>query len=139
MNSRLSVLIVGRDEMLLKTRAMIFGAYFQVASAGRPTEAEGRLKSTHFDLIVLCHSLREDECEHLADLAHHHAQPGKALALKPMSGLGDEKVWADDEIGVDAGPYGLLLKAAQMLNFRIHTRSKSRGESLRSSPTGFSR
>jgi hypothetical protein len=133
MNSQLSVLIVSRDEMLLKTRELIFGAYFHVATAGRPTEAVPLLKSTHFDLVVLCHSLRDDECELLADLAHHHARPGKTLALKPITDFGDERPWADDEIGVDAGPYGLLLKAARMLDFRILNKSKTRAGSLRAS------
>ena len=126
MNSQLSVLIVSRDEMLLRTRELIFGAYFRVATAGRPTEAVPQLKSTHFDLVVLCHSLRDDEGKLLADLAHHHARPGKTLALKPITNFGDERPWADDEIGVDAGPYGLLLKAAQMLNFRISSKAKVR-------------
>ncbi len=134
MNSQLTVLIVSRDEMLLRTRELIFGAYFRVASAGRPTEAVAQLKSTHFDLVVLCHSLRDDECELLADLAHHHARPGKTLALKPITAdFAGERPWADDEIGVDAGPYGLLLKAAQMLNFRISSKAKVRHGSQRSS------
>lgn len=131
MNSQLNVLIVSRDEMLLRTRELIFGAYFRVATAGRPTEAVAHLKSTHFDLIVLCHSLRDDECELLANLTHHHAHPGRTLALKPITNLGDEKPWADGEIGVDAGPYGLLLKAAKMLNFQISSKAKVRPESPR--------
>src|SRR5579863_7349960 len=133
MNLQLNVLIVSRDKMLLRTRELIFGAYFRVASAGRPTEAVAQLKSTHFDLVVLCHSLKDDECELLANLAHHHARPGKTLALKPMTDFGGERPWADAEIGVDAGPYGLLLKAAQMLNFRISSKAKVRPGSRQTS------
>src|SRR5579859_7802071 len=133
MNCQLSVLIVSRDEMLLRTRELIFGAYFRVASAGRSTEAVAQLKSTHFDLVVLCHSLRDDEGKLLADLAHQQARPGRTLALKPITDVGNERPWADDEIGVDAGPYGLLLKAAQMLNFRISSKAKVRPESQRAS------
>jgi hypothetical protein len=128
MNSQCRVLIVSRDEMLLKTRELIFGAYFQVTGVGRLTEAVAQLASTHFDLVVLCHSLRNDECERIAKLARDHAHPAKILALKPMTDYGEERAWADDEIGVDAGPYGLLLKAAQMLDFRILSRAKPRAD-----------
>ncbi len=119
--------------MLLRTRELIFGAYFRVTAVGRPTEAVQHLKSDHFDLIVLCHSLREDECECLANLAHQHSHPAKALALKRMTDFGAKKPWADDEIGVDAGPYGLLVRAAQMLNFRIPKRTKAHVESFQES------
>ena len=129
-NPHCRVLIVSRDEMLLRTREMIFGAYFQVSAVGRVTEAVAKLTSNYFDLVVLCHSLRESECERIADLAHKHAHPARILALKPITDFGDERPWADDEVGVDAGPYGLLLKAAQMLDFRIMSRAKPRAGEL---------
>jgi hypothetical protein len=130
MNSKCRVLIVSRDEMLLRTRELIFGAYFHVTGVGRLTEAVARLASSRFDLIVLCHSLRDEECERIARLAHEQACSPKILALKPMTDFGNERAWADDEIGVDAGPYGLLLKAAQMLDFRILSRAKPRAGEL---------
>lgn len=120
--------------MLLKTREMIFGAYFEVTAAGRATEAIARLASTYFDLVVLCHSLTENECERIAGIAHKHAHPARILALKPLTDFGDEKAWADDEIGVDAGPYGLLLKAAEMLDFRILSRARPRAGELLGAP-----
>jgi len=134
MNSRCTVLLVSRDDMLLRTREMIFGAYFHVEAVGRPNEAASRLKLIHFDLVVLCHSLREDECEHLAELAHHQEVPAKTLALRPMTDCGEDRHWADEEIGVDAGPYGLLKKAAQMLDFRISSRAKPRPKSPDANP-----
>ena len=116
--------------MLLRTRELIFGAYFHVTGVGRPQEAVARLVSSHFDLVVLCHSLRDDESERIVKLAHEQAYSPKILALKPVTDFGDERAWADDEIGVDAGPYGLLLKAAQMLDFRILSRAKPRAGEL---------
>ena len=67
MNSHARVLVVSRDEMLLRTRTMILGAFFVVQGAGRFLEATAALKGGKFDLIVLCHSLSGDECEALAD------------------------------------------------------------------------
>ena len=43
MNSHARVLIVSRDEMLLRTREMILGAFFQVERAGRFIEAKALL------------------------------------------------------------------------------------------------
>ena len=66
MNSHARVLVVSRDEMLLRTREMILGAFFVVRGAGRFSEARTLLTNNRFDLIVICHSLTEDECERLA-------------------------------------------------------------------------
>ena len=124
MKPEIRVLIVSRDEMLLRTREMIMGAYFHATGAGRPSEAKAQLQAVHFDLIVLCHSLRSDEGEVLANLAHSQNPPAKVLALGPRTEFGPKKPWADDQIGVDAGPFGLLLKSAKMVNFTIKNKAR---------------
>ena len=68
MNKGAHVLLVSRDQMLLQTRALILGAYFQVQSAGRVTEAEAAMAKTAFDLVVLCYSLSDGEYSRLAEL-----------------------------------------------------------------------
>ena len=69
MNSHARVLVVGRDEMLLRTREMILGAFFVVQGAGRFPEAFAAMNHSKFDLIVLCHSLNGDEYAAVAALA----------------------------------------------------------------------
>lgn len=123
MKSDIRVLIVSRDEMLLRTREMIIGAYFQTTGVGRPSEAKAQLQAVHFDLIVLCHSLRSEEGEVLAELAHRQRPPAKVLALGPRTDNGARKPWADEQIGVDAGPFGLLVKSAKMVNFKIRSKA----------------
>jgi hypothetical protein len=44
MNSHARVLVVSRDEMLLRTREMILGTFFVVKGAGRFPEALAALK-----------------------------------------------------------------------------------------------
>lgn len=124
MKPEIRVLIVSRDEMLLRTREMILGAYFHATGAGRPSEARAQLQAVHFDLLVLCHSLRSEEGETLAKLAHEQEPPAKVLVLGPRTEDVARMPWADDQIGVDAGPFGLLVKSATMVNFKIRSKAK---------------
>jgi hypothetical protein len=134
MKPEIRVLIVSRDEMLLRTRELIIGAYFHATGVGRPSEAKAQLQAMRFDLIILCHSLREHECQILANLAHARRPRSKVLALAPRTDDTEIKPWADEQIGVDAGPFGLLMKSASMVNFTI--KSKARPSYERVMPAG---
>ncbi len=125
MNSHARVLVVSRDEMLLRSREMILGAFFAVRSAGRFTEARALLTSNDFDLIVLCHSLTADECERLAMMAHDRAPRCQVLAMNASSRGGMAKPWADKQLGVDAGPYGLLKKCAEMVGYVLKSKARA--------------
>ena len=124
MNSHARVLVVSRDEMLLRSREMILGAFFAVRGAGRFVEARSLLTSNSFDLIVLCHSLTADECERLASMARERAPRCQVLAMSSTS-RGSVKPWADKQLGVDAGPYGLLKKCAEMLGFVLKSKARA--------------
>jgi DNA-binding response OmpR family regulator len=124
MNSHARVLVVSRDEMLLRTRTMILGAFFVVQGAGRFLEATAALKSGKFDLIVMCHSLSGDECEALAVLALQHSPRPLILAMSASSSA-EVKPWADKQLGVDAGPYALVKKCAEMLGYVLKSKAKA--------------
>jgi DNA-binding response OmpR family regulator len=124
MNSHARVLVVSRDEMLLRTREMILGAFFSVQGAGRFNEARVLLATQNFDLIVLCHSLTYDECERLAMMAHQKIPRSLVLAMTASS-RGNLKPWADKQLGVDVGPYGLLKKCAEMLGFVLKSKARA--------------
>lgn len=124
MNSHARVLIVSRDEMLLRSREMILGAFFAVRSAGRFNEARTLLTSNIFDLIVICHSLPPDECERLAAMARERSPRCQVLAMSASS-RSSAKLWADKQLGVDAGPYGLLKKCAEMLGFVLKSKARA--------------
>jgi DNA-binding NtrC family response regulator len=123
MNSNARVLVVGRDEMLLRTRLMILGAFFEVKGAGRSSEAVPLIQNDAFDLVVLCHSLTNAECEQLAALAHDQNPRTRILAMSASGNA--SKPWADKQLGVDAGPYGLLKKCAAMLGLVLKNRAKT--------------
>lgn len=124
MNSHARVLVVSRDEMLLRTRQMILGAFFQVQGAGRFTEARALIRGGSFDLIVLCHSLTEDECKQLADLIRQQNPHPQILAMSASS-RATPRLWADKQLGVDAGPYGLVKKCAEMLGFVLKSKARA--------------
>lgn len=123
MSASLRVLIVSRDEMLLRTREMILGGFFEVSGAGRVSEARALLAGAPFDLIVLCHSLSEDESQQIIELVAALDNKPRILA---MSGPGDEpdKPWADTQLRNDAGPYGLLKKCAEMLDLTLKSKAR---------------
>lgn len=131
MNSHARVLIVSRDEMLLRTREMILGAFFAVHGAGRFSEAVTLMKAHRFDLLVLCHSLTFDECERLSFLAHEQNPRTLVLAMSASS-RSAVKPWADRQLGVDAGPYGLLKKCAEMLGYVLKSKARAAHVSMQS-------
>jgi DNA-binding response OmpR family regulator len=124
MNSHARVLVVSRDEMLLRSRQMILGAFFCVEGAGRFTEARALLNAKPFDLIVLCHSLTPNECEQLALLARKQIPRPQVLAMSASSPASTGS-WADKQLGVDAGPYGLVKKCAEMLNYVLKSKART--------------
>jgi hypothetical protein len=103
---------------------MILVAFFAVRGAGRFVEARSLLTSDSFDLIVLCHSLTPDECERLAAMARDRVPRCQVLAMSASS-RGNMKPWADKQLGVDAGPYGLLKKCAEMLGFVLKSKARA--------------
>jgi DNA-binding response OmpR family regulator len=125
MNSKARVLIVSRDDMVLRTREMILGGYFNVQGAGRFSEAKALMSAIPFDLVVLCHSLQENECEQLAQLAHSQVTRGMVLMMNATTLGASEKPWADKQLGVDAGPYGLVKACAGMLGIVLKSKAKA--------------
>jgi hypothetical protein len=113
MNNGAHVLVVSRDQMLLQTRTLILGAFFQVEAAGRVTEAEAAMAKCGFELIVLCYSLSDDECRKVIELSHRQNPRPKILTLSPSRS--QHREGGDAEYSVDKGPYELLKKTAELL------------------------
>jgi len=108
-------LVVSRDVTLLQTRRLILGTFFRVQDAARMQEAEALLAKGRFELIILCQSLTDCDCQHMANLIRNLNPRPLVLALKDAGMLG-HRAGADDEVAVATGPYGLLKKCAAMLN-----------------------
>jgi len=124
MNHGSHVLVVSRDQMLLQTRALILGAYFQVESAGRVPEAELAMSRIEFDLVVLCHTIPDDEYQKVIELIDRQKRRPKVLILN-NAGAGRIRDGADGESTVDSDPYHLLRKAAEMVGFPMKPMGRS--------------
>lgn len=124
MNQGARVLVISRDPMLLQTRELILGAFFQVNGAGRIQEAEELIATYAFDLIVLCYSLSLSDCGRVAELVQNLNPRPRILNLRatgsPPSGPG-----SDAELMIEAGPYGLLKKSAEILGVDIRANGQS--------------
>jgi DNA-binding NtrC family response regulator len=124
MNSNARVLVVSRDEMVLRTRVMILGAFFQVEGAGRVGEAAALMNANNFDLVVVCHSISGDDSERLVKLAHEK-NPRPLILATTASSRATVQPWADKQLGVDAGPYGLVKKCAEMLGYTLKSKARA--------------
>lgn len=116
------VLVVSRDPMLLQTRQLILGAFFEVRVAGRIREAESLMSRFAFDLIIICYTLSEPERQAVMDLVADRKRRPMILVLSPMGRPPEEPV-AEREIMTEAGPYYLLKKSAEMLGVDIKAKA----------------
>jgi DNA-binding NtrC family response regulator len=121
--SSLRVLVVSRDQMLLQTRQLILGAFFEVEGAGRIREAEKLIATRRFDLVVLCYSLAGDECQRLVELIEAQEPQPKILVL---SGAGYNIVQPLSEYSwmPEAGPYYLLKRSAELLGVDLKAKGR---------------
>jgi DNA-binding response OmpR family regulator len=117
MNNGPHVLIVSRDQMLLQTRALILGAYFQVESAGRFIEAEVAMAKIAFRLVVLCHSIPDDEYRKMIELCERQDSRPKILTLNAATN--GHRRTVDGDFALECGPYELLKKTADMVGITL--------------------
>ena len=120
MNSQ--VLVVSRDEMLLQTRQLILGAFFQVYGAGRIREVEDLMARRRFDLIVLCYTLTESERQRVIEMVAGLKTPPRILLLSP-AGSRPHEPESSLVMMTEAGPYYLLKKTAEMLGVDIKAKA----------------
>jgi hypothetical protein len=65
----LAILLVGEDLRLLATRAAVLRRVDAEVDLGRPEELSARMAERQYDLLVLCHTLREKDAEAITQLA----------------------------------------------------------------------
>jgi hypothetical protein len=118
------VLVFSRDQMLLQTRELIPGTLFQVQGAGRIQEAEALIAKNSFDLIVLCHSLSPSDRERVAALIEQQSPQPRLLFLRAAGTLPPD-AGSDALLMLEASPYGLLKKAAEILGVDMKAKSHS--------------
>jgi len=118
------ILLVSRDVLVLQTRKLMLGAYFEVCAAGRVLEATALLAARKFDLIVLCYTLTDDDCDKILHAAHVHSPNAKILTLTVPGYPGSRRPANSYFLPAEEGPFILVKKSAELLGFEF--RSKGR-------------
>ena len=118
------ILLVSRDLVVLQTRKLMLGAYFDVSAAGRVLEARALFGQQDFDLIVLCYTLSQDECREIVELALQRCPEAKVLVLTAAG-------YAAKHVGVhryflaaEDGPFTLVKKSAELLGFEFKSKGR---------------
>lgn len=118
------ILLVSRDLMVLQTRKLMLGAYFEVSAAGRAIEAKKLLAEQPFDLIVLCYTLTDDDRQKVLEAVRLHSPEAKLLTLT-ITGYPAKRHDKDSFcLPAEQGPFILVKKSAELLGFEF--RSKGR-------------
>lgn len=125
MTEHSQILVVSRDRMLLQTRKLILGTYFEVESAGRMSEAGSILSKREFDLIVLCDTLSNEERRQIAEMVRDRHPTPTLLSLMGPGNMGERPV-VGRELICAGGPLQLLRECADVLGFDLRPGSKQR-------------
>jgi hypothetical protein len=117
------ILLVSRDQMLLHTRQLILGTFFEVRCAGRIREAEVLISVHAFDLIILCYTLSSPECQQVLEMVADLEPRPRILILNPAESPPEEPLLNQAVMLTESGPYFLLKKTAEMLGVDIKSKA----------------
>ena len=133
MNRPKRILLVSRDVMVLHTRKLMLGAYFDVNAAGRVLEAKTFLGEQDFDLIVLCYTLSQNDCQEIVESAQEHCPQAKILLLTAAGYAAKQVDVHRFFLAAEDGPFTLVKKSAELLGFEF----RSKGRMVQAAPPGL--
>ncbi|MFP5235709.1 MAG: hypothetical protein ACLGSD_07390 [Acidobacteriota bacterium] len=125
MHTHSQILVVSRDRMLLQTRQLILGTYFEVQTAGRVSEAGSILSKNDFDLIVLCDTLTDSERQQVAEMVSDQ-RPKPTLLSLLGPGTKDHDPAIGRKLACSGGPLQLLKECADVLGMDLRASGKHR-------------
>lgn len=124
------ILCVGHDAMLLQTRKWMLEGEFEVETAETAAQALVLLEMVGrpFDLVLLCHSLNDQECKLLCDAVFSQSTAIRVLQLN--EGWRDIRSLTGPQEQISAArPQTLIEKIAELTR---------RAQGTRSGPTDLS-
>jgi hypothetical protein len=119
------MLCFGHDALLNRTRRLIFEQYFDVTVADQLSEAAALLPEGRFALVVLCYSLRDEECRAMVERVHRESPETNILIL--AEGRERLELRAGDAAYLSRGPAELLRKAASMAGVPVDPAKQTGG------------
>ena len=115
------IMLYGRDSTLLWTRRMILEqAQFEVCTATEPAELRHALSSASLQLLVLCHSVPEDEGEAIRSSVHA-SHPGLKILI--LTASSDRTSLQDHVASTLYGPQTFLAAVHRLADISSHTSS----------------
>lgn len=114
MTDQKRILLVSRDTTILQTRKLVMSAYFEVRAAGRIPEARTFLSERAFDLIILCRTLNDDDCEAVIRAARERCAQIKIL-IPSTPGCSELTAAGHAYFAPEEGPIHLLKRSAEVL------------------------
>src|SRR3954451_3910524 len=124
MEGQKRILLVSRDMMVLQTRKLMLGAYFDVRAAGRVLEAKILMAEQPFDLMVVCYTLTEEDCQKLFEAARTHNPDVKVLMLTVTGHAANGLVTKPYYLATEQGPFFLVKKSAELLGFEFKSKGR---------------
>jgi CheY-like chemotaxis protein len=109
------ILVAGQDARLLATRAEVLKKTGADVVSCTASEALKLLESETVDLVVLCHSLSEEEVERIAHKAHERGQRTRVLVVVPE--VSRERLHRDATFDATtlSDPTRLIARATELL------------------------
>jgi hypothetical protein len=108
------VLVFSRDQLQLETRRLILEAFFHARGAGSIEDVEALLATRKFDLIILCSTLSQQDCDKVFELAECQ-KPRPQILIQSSPGCDPPRFAADHVLITESGPYQLLKRSAEIL------------------------
>jgi DNA-binding response OmpR family regulator len=114
------ILLAGSDCRLLATRAAVLSKTGAAVVYGNPMETLNMLDREAFDLVVLCHTLAEEDVAVIVDKVHRKISGAKILMV--TSELDGYRVQADSKIDATSipEPEHLVALAKKLLQVTSH-------------------
>jgi hypothetical protein len=108
------ILCFGHDEILLQTRRWMLEREFHVDVA-KDLENVSRLADERpIDLLILCHTLQEEECQQAISLVRTLAPKSRILAFAKLNG-NPTCAGYDERIDCLDGPHSLISQVIELL------------------------
>ncbi len=115
-----SILLIGADSSLLCTRSLVLARCGVAVESATLDQALPLIASGAYDLLVLCHSLRDGELEDLSAAARASAPAMKILLVEAPGHILRQPLDVDRHFALEDGPE-LLVKAVKSLLAQVHT------------------
>jgi hypothetical protein len=111
-----NVVSFGHELELLRSRTLVLARLYTARMVSRLGELRKELKDEPVDLIILCHTLSEEERRIVIEAASRKSPPKPVLLL--VKDRNDRQVWRNSFV-VGLGPAALLTTVASILHAEV--------------------